>query len=320
MREQYADIKLTEDQKVCTFFKNTLLPRKLATKFPYVLNNSKKDYIGIQAARKFLSPHNKFVLGILVTGFLMMYLALLNLYRDLEDATNNEDRVLLCPNFYNLAVFNTFIKIFFNEYYFNNETFQDLNVSFLFDKQYNDTYINYFNFYLFFNLKIFEVILHFEKFKYEEDVILYGEKKAKEKKLLVDHYDIDVLKYQDNLFFSFSIYEFYLDYYDYLFNFFNYDFFSRTKIFLSEITNFREKQKDTYTYYLTSVYYDYCTEFLNTRKKGKINNSILINKILYTDYKALNIKKKDKFNIDKHILDLKYLGLRMPYLFFLLYT
>jgi hypothetical protein len=43
---------------------------------------------------------------------------------------------------------------------------------------YYSTYINYFNLYLYPSLKIYDVLLNFEKFKYEEDVVLLGVDKA----------------------------------------------------------------------------------------------------------------------------------------------
>ena len=42
---------------------------------------------------------------------------------------------------------------------------------------------------------------------------------------------------------------------------------------------------------------------------------------LYTDYKSINKKFNKKFfNVTKHILDIKYFGVKMPFLFFLIYT
>ena len=61
------------------------------------------------------------------------------------------------------------------QYFQNIHTF---NIAYYFDKFYYSTYINYFNLYLYPSIKIYDVLLNFEKFKYEEDVILLGEEKA----------------------------------------------------------------------------------------------------------------------------------------------
>ena len=71
--------------------------------------------------------------------------------------------------------------------------------------------------------------MNFEKYKYEEDIILLGKEKAE--KLEMDFFDFDFLNYQDSLLFALCIYEFFIDFNNYFFNFFNYDFFSRTLIF-----------------------------------------------------------------------------------------
>lgn len=306
---------LTEDQKFCSFFKNTLLPRKVAVKFTYVLNNCKRKEISSHAAKKFLTPTNKYILSLIINCFVCFYVAVFSIYYDIEESYKYEDRELLSSYFYSLTVFNVFIKMFFSEYFFNNENIQTLSISYLLDKMFYDTFINYFNFYLFLKLKIFEVILHFEKFKYEEDLILYGEEKAEKKKLLINNFDINLLNFQDNFFFSFTIYEFHLYFNDYLFNYFNSEFFSKTKIILSNNINFKTKIiKDTY--FLTSLYFEYCTEFLDNNKKARS----LLKKRVYSNYKALNIKKEKKFNVNKHLLNLTTFGIRMPYLFYLLYT
>jgi hypothetical protein len=49
----------------------------------------------------------------------------------------------------------------------------------------------------------------------------------------------------------------------------------------------------------------------------KRTKNSFIKKVLFTDYK--NLKFNEKFDQKKHILDIKYLGIRMPFLFFLLY-
>ena len=63
-------------------------------------------------------------------------------------------------------------------------------------------------------------------------------------------------------------------------------------------------------------------EFLNLIKNKK---NVISNKILYSNYKSFkeidnNNKNLISFDPLKHILDIKYFGIRMPYIIFLLYT
>jgi hypothetical protein len=113
---------------------------------------------------------------------------------------------------------------------------------------------------------------------------------------------------QDNLFNCFVIYEFALNLNNkILFNYFNIDFFNKIKIFIKK----QKKKIYKYPQFLKSTYYNYNLELLKYKKKT----------FLYTQYKDIykNYNKKN-FNIKSHILDIKYFGIKMPFLFFLLYT
>ena len=50
----------------------------------------------------------------------------------------------------------------------------------------------------------------------------------------MDFFSVDLLNLQDNLLFTLCIYDFYLDFYDYKFNTFHYDFFSRSLTFIDQ--------------------------------------------------------------------------------------
>jgi hypothetical protein len=116
------------------------------------------------------------------------------------------------------------------------------------------------------------LLLNFEKYKYEEDFILLGEEKAV--KWSMDFFSVDLLNLQDNLLFILCIYEFYIDFYDYRFNNFNYEFFSRTLLFAE--LKIKEEKKDLKPYnFLTSTYFSFCTELLELGDKKKIMNKTL---------------------------------------------
>lgn len=75
-------------------------------------------------------------------------------------------------NLYTLKIFNYFNKHNFNYYFCKIKYLQDLIKVYILDKQYYKTYIYYYNLYLFFKSKYFNVILNFEDYKYEWDKIL----------------------------------------------------------------------------------------------------------------------------------------------------
>lgn len=197
MKEQIAERassshlkKLNEKDKICCFLKNTLLPRNISYKFPYLLHNKKNDlrFSGNLKKKLSLTRRNAFVLSILLCGFLMLLMACYYSIFKFNIYIENDKKGYIHSSLFNFSVFNYFNKLYFNDYFLNNEVLVDITISYSFDKFYFNTYIDYYNIYLYHNLKIFDVLLHFENFKYEEDVILYGKEKAEDKKLLVDYF------------------------------------------------------------------------------------------------------------------------------------
>lgn len=304
--------KLTRDDKFCSFFKNTLIPRKFSYKFDFLIKNTKREYFAKDITTILSKPENQYVLKIILKAYLMLLWALYHIYTiQLElEVTTNDDFIL------DFSAFEFLNTNYFSEIYFVSEDLQDFNIAYHFDNFYYSTYINYFNLYLFFNLKIYELLLNFEKYKYEEDVVLIGEEKAV--KWSMDFFSVDLLNLQDNLLFTLCIYEFYLDFYEYKFNIFHYDFFSRALIFVD--SNIESKNKDVKPFnFLTSTYFSFCTELLDLGEKKKI-----MNKTLYKHFKIWKdnetLQNRGVFDGTKHIMDVKYFGIRMPYIFFLLYT
>jgi len=95
----------------------------------------------------------------------------------------------------------------------------------------------------------------------------------------MDFFSVDLLDLQDNLLFTLCIYEFYLDFYEYKFNTFHYDFFSRSLLFVDSKS--LNKKKDVKPFnFLTSTYFSFCTELLDLGGKKKI-----MNKTLYKHFK-----------------------------------
>ena len=98
----------------------------------------------------------------------------------------------------------------------------------------------------------------------------------------MDFFSVDLLNLQDNLLFLLCIYEFYINFYDYKFNIFHYDFFSRSLLFKEDRElNLEKKNKDIKPFnFLTSTYFSFCTELLDLGGKKKI-----MNKTLYKHFK-----------------------------------
>lgn len=303
--------KLSQDEKFCSFFKNTLIPRKFSYKFTFVIKNTKREYFSRDVSRILLTDDNKYVINIILHAFFMLWWAIYYSYVIHLTITINDSFI------FDFSTFKFLNKNYFSEIYFANEDLQDLNIGNYFDNSYYSTYINYFNLYLYPSLKIYDVLLNFEKFKYEEDVVLLGEDKAV--KWSMDFFSIDLLNFQDNLLFISCIYEFYLDFNDYFFNAFNHTFFSRALVYHKNNSKVIEKDIKPFNF-LTSTYFSFCTELLELGDKKKIFNKTLYK--YFRIWQETESSKKDKgvFDSTQHIMDVKYFGIRIPYIFFLLYT
>jgi hypothetical protein len=303
--------KLSQDEKFCSFFTHTLIPRKFSFKFPFVIKNTKREYFSRDVSRILLTDDNKYVINIILHAFFMLWWAIYYSYVIHLTITINDSFI------FDFSTFKFLNKNYFSEIYFANEDLQDLNIGNHFDSVYYSTYINYFNLYLYPSLKIYDVLLNFEKFKYEEDVVLLGVDKAV--KWSMDFFSIDLLNFQDNLLFILCIYEFYLDFNDYFFNTFNHTFFSRALVYNKSNSKVMEKDIKPFNF-LTSTYFSFCTELLELGDKKKIFNKTLYK--YFRIWQDTEYSKKDKgvFDSTQHIMDVKYFGIRIPYIFFLLYT
>jgi hypothetical protein len=64
--------KLTQDEKFCSFFKNTLIPRKYSHKFNFVINNTKREYFSKDVSNILLTRKNRYVVRIILQAFFML--------------------------------------------------------------------------------------------------------------------------------------------------------------------------------------------------------------------------------------------------------
>lgn len=354
-------VKKLKKEKFVSFFRQSILPKELIEKYPHLIANTKKEYL-TGKFRYTLTPHNRIVIKIIMRGFFLIYITLFSKYWD-------SDIVTCKPQIHDFTIFNYFNNVYFFKYYCNNKLLQIIVKSSNLDFYYYDTFINYFNFYIFWHLDIFNVILNFEDYKYEEDLywlaanpnmLLFKNKRDKKKanrmktdffyyikrknrfrvfnkyikywpwyrdapwnqieegvddeisiKIKQDKKNLkDHLNLQDNLFFCYIIYEFALILMsNFTFNFFNVDFFNKSKLFINK----QKKKIKKYPFFLKSTYYNYNIDLLKKWTRRKLP--------LYTEYKNINKKYNKKlFDTNTHILDAKYFGIKIPFLIFLLYT
>lgn len=64
--------KLTRDDKFCSFFKNTLIPRKFSYKFDFLIKNTKREYFAKDITTILSKPENQYVLKIILKAYLML--------------------------------------------------------------------------------------------------------------------------------------------------------------------------------------------------------------------------------------------------------
>jgi hypothetical protein len=166
------------------------------------------------------------------------------------------------------------------------------------------------------------VLLNLGLIKYEHDKVLTPPEKWDDiPKMDLDFFDYtefteynisndSLLNYQDNIFNSFCVYEFYLDFILYFFNIYNLSFFHKIRLKKKKILKKFNKQKN----YLSKVSYK---EILNNKKEyydekfPKNYNEFLL--VIMSN----NAYKLDYYNF---MMDIRSLMLKIPYLFFLFYA
>jgi hypothetical protein len=64
--------KINHDEKFCSFFKNTLIPRKYCYKFPFVITNTKREYFSKDVSTILMNRDNRYVIRIILHAYLML--------------------------------------------------------------------------------------------------------------------------------------------------------------------------------------------------------------------------------------------------------
>jgi hypothetical protein len=316
--------KLDVGDKFCSFLKNSLLPKASRYKFPFLLNNDKWDYLKFKQPKpnKFNKwTHNEEVTFILYSAYCILYFGFFFDFEYEILESDNEERVPLSLFLFNYSTFFYFLNSLLYELYIYNIDLKYFIYSYTLDLKYNNNYLFLFNYYIFSYTLNFFVLLNLGLIKYEHDKVLTPPEKWDEiPKMDLDFFDYSeftdfnisndiLLNYQDNLFYSYCIYEFYLDFNFYFFNIFNLDFFH--KLILKKK---KKKLKFKYRSYLSKISYN---EILNNKKEN-YDEFFLKNydEFLLTLYNN-NINKLDYY---KNMMDIRSFMVKIPYLFFLMYT
>jgi len=192
--------------------------------------------------------------------------------------------------------------------------------SYTLDLYYSESYLNLFNYYIYSYSLNFYVFLNLGLIKLEHDKVLTPEDKwDKIPKMDVDFFDYSefsdfnisndsLLSYQDDLFSSFCVYEFYLDFILYFFNIFSLSFFHKFKL--------KKKIKPLIrpNNYLSKVFYN---EAINCTKEDADEAFLDDYDEFLLVFPSSDINKLDYY---KHMMDIRSFAVKIPYLFFLLHS
>jgi hypothetical protein len=132
---------LSEDDKIYSFFKYSIVSKAVSKKFDkfYILRNNKDDFEnhGIMSfGYEGLTEHNLMVIEIIVTGFILFYFALYNLFSFLEEYQEDEIRNDLVFDLFDISILFKFQNMFFLEYFLSDDNLQDLSKCYILDFDY----------------------------------------------------------------------------------------------------------------------------------------------------------------------------------------
>ena len=136
-----AKNKKGKQEKFVSFFRQSILPKELIEKYPYLIANTKREYLSGKF-RYVLTPHNRFVIKILMRGFFLIFFILLHLYR-------TPDIIINAPQVHDISIFNYFNNNYCLKFFLNNNLFKYLIKSHILDSEFHNTFINYYNFSIF---------------------------------------------------------------------------------------------------------------------------------------------------------------------------
>jgi hypothetical protein len=325
LKQIHLDTKLilTNPIQFQTFLKRSLISKESRIPFDYKLNNN--WMLMYQPPIRYTIPlwvtHNEEI-GWLIYS---IYFAFLYSFMILDEIDDLDLDLSTRSELTFLFDFNIFY------YFFNNNTYQFyvysnyLKIfiySYFLDSLYINSYFFLYNYYIYPFISHFFVFLNLGLIKLEHDQVLTPPEKWEEIPLMdLDYFDYSefkgtnisdesLLSYQDNMFFAFCIYEFHLNFIYHFSNIFNSDFFHWPTIIIEK------KNKNIYRYktYLSNLFY----RDLSANKEDHYKEDFSEN---YKELKIIlnncDIKGLDYY---KNMMSIRSCMIKVPYLFFLLYT
>ena len=122
------------------------------------------------------SNRNIVILFVIISGYLVLLLAVYYLFIEFLDNSVNNQRDDLYYSFFDINLFYHFFKNFFNIYFEYDDNIQEISNTYYLEHNYDDFIIDNYNLSIFYNLDIFFFILNIEEIKYEHDKSLTPEK------------------------------------------------------------------------------------------------------------------------------------------------
>jgi hypothetical protein len=338
INQQFNPVK--KNNKFCSFLKNSLLPRAAKYKFDYVLDNSKWN------ALKFKTPWNNIcvedkpeadkvepyknyrftvndeVTAIIYEIYFVFYFSLLYDF-EVNEIVTWKDNVLDFFFLFNYSTLYYFYENCFYQFYIYNDFIKHIIYSYNLDFKYEYNYLFLYNYYIFFYISHFFVFLNLGEIKYEHDKVLTPpDKWDKIPKMDLDFFDFteftdynfsnyNLYVYNDNIFYSFCVLECFIDYNFYFSNIFNIDFFHCSNL-INKNNNLKQEYRSRNS--LSNILYK------DTKHLKKNYNK----DFFMSDYDELSLilQSTDIEGLDyyNYMLDLRTFMVKIPYLFFFLYT
>lgn len=241
MRSKKRKNKLILNQdKFISFLKHSIIDKNERKRFFFVYSNKVADTKDYRKDWRFLvsqieSRRNMITLFVIISGYLILLLAVYNSFIYFLNNCANEYRDNLYYSFLDINLFYHFFDKFFDTYFEYNDYITDISNIYYLEHNNNDYIIDNFNLNIFNSLDIYFFILNFEEIQYEHDKCLTPKKdweKIPKKDLNI--FDLEFSNYNGSFFEAFCIFEFYLEYNNYAFYDFNSNFFDLYYIYYKD--------------------------------------------------------------------------------------
>lgn len=275
--------------KFISFLKYSLVPNR--KKFFVLFANKRIGTAGNYRylKNKWISKQNNNKLLIIVSGYLLLLLAIYNLFDNYISNCEDPDADNFYITLYNIDMFYYFFNKYFEEFFLFSDVIRDIQISYIMDL-YNKMYlIDIYNINCFYYLDFFHVLFNIEDIKYEHDKCLTPiEKWDTIIKMRLDYFDFDFYNYIGFFFGSFCMFEYCIEYNNCDYNIFNSRFFEKYLLY----TRKRKKKISIYNHIILSDYYNVSLPYVFFATR---TSYILYFRRLRYNYYVRNHKRLDEY-------------------------